>query len=328
MFDYNLNPNFSDDFNYPSLNRKDLMSLDTIKEKDFKKKGINRLISNRHWSMGLYNLDIDKSFPKRTDLYLNKIDFINKIDDIEKASPKKEKHYVKPNFSLNVRDIEKAYPKKERQFHGKIYKENNNINGNNKFIPNKVYQRPNYENNRYNIKNEMNKNSNEINPKRNIFNLMSNNNINMNNYSRNNNLTKSLDTLKVMQSQKNYKDTIHDIFNHYPEYNNNIPQEKDFYYLNHNPDLFLGIPNKDNRLDIIMDKSNKYLYNNSSEKLSYLDKNKINFKNLMIKPNSVKISKQIPSEFKNQGLESLYKELESYKPRTYEQNMDLFTQNY
>ena len=37
MFDYNLNPNFSDDFNYPSLNRKDLMSLDTIKEKDFKK---------------------------------------------------------------------------------------------------------------------------------------------------------------------------------------------------------------------------------------------------------------------------------------------------
>ena len=48
----------------------------------------------------------------------------------------------------------------------------------------------------------------------------------------------------------------------------------------------------------------------------------------MIKPNSVKISKQIPSEFKNQGLESLYKELESYKPRTYEQNMDLFTQNY
>ena len=326
MFEYKLNRDFTDDFNYPSLNRKDLMMLDTIKEKDFKKRGINRLISNRNWSMGLYNLDIDKSFPKRTDLYLNKIDFINKIDDIEKASPKKEKYYVKPNFSLNVRDIEKAYPKKERQFHGKIYKENNNINGNNKFIPNKVYQRPNYENNRYNNKNEMDKNSNEIN--QNIFNLMSNNNINMNNYKRKNNLTKSLDTLKVMQSQKNYKDTIHDIFNHYPEYNNNIPQEKDFYYLNHNPDLFLGIPNKDNRLDIIMDKSNKYLYNNSSEKLSYLDKNKINFKNLMIKPNSVKISKQIPSEFKNQGLESLYKELESYKPRTYEQNMDLFTQNY
>ena len=112
MFDYNLNPNFSDDFNYPSLNRKDLMSLDTIKEKDFKKKGINRLISNRHWSMGLYNLDIDKSYTKRTDLYLNKVDFINKIDDIEKASPKKEKIYIKPNFSLNVRDIEKAYPNK------------------------------------------------------------------------------------------------------------------------------------------------------------------------------------------------------------------------
>ena len=181
MFEYKLNRDFTDDFNYPSLNRKDLMMLDTIKEKDFKKRGINRIISNRNWSMGLYNLDIDKSFPKRTDLYLNKIDFINKIDDIEKASPKKEKHYVKPNFSLNVRDIEKAYPKKERQFHGKIYKENNNINGNNKFIPNKVYQRPNYENIRYNNKNEMNKNSDEIYPKRNIFNLMNNNINNINN---------------------------------------------------------------------------------------------------------------------------------------------------
>ncbi len=31
-------PNFRDDFNYPSLNRKDLMSLDTIKDKDFPKK--------------------------------------------------------------------------------------------------------------------------------------------------------------------------------------------------------------------------------------------------------------------------------------------------
>ncbi len=308
MFDYNLNPNFSDDFNYPSLNRKDLMSLDTIKEKDFKKKGINRLISNRHWSMGLYNLDIDKSYPKRTDLYLNKVDFINKIDDIEKASPKKEKIYIKPNFSLNVRDIEKAYPKKERQFHGKIYKENNNsknnINNNNinsyKFIPNKVYQRPYYENNKYN---------------------------NNSNYKRKNILTKSLDTLKVLQSQKNYKDTIHDIFNHYPEYPNNLP-EKDFYYLNHNHELFLGIPNKDNRLDVVMDKSNKYSSYNFSEKLNYLDNNKNNLKNIMIKPNSVKISKQIPQEFKNQGLEQLYKELDSYKPRTYEQNMDLFTQNY
>ena len=36
--EYKTKPNYENDFNYPSLNRKDLMSLDTIKEKDFKKK--------------------------------------------------------------------------------------------------------------------------------------------------------------------------------------------------------------------------------------------------------------------------------------------------
>jgi len=325
MDEYKSKPDFSDDFNYPSLNRKDLMILDTIKEKDFKRKGINRLISNRDWSMGLYNLDIDKSFPKRRDRYLNKIDFINKIDDIEKARPNKEKRLNKPNFSLNVRDIEKAYPRKERQFHGKIHNENN---VDNKYNLNKVYQRPINENIRYNH-NEINK-SNDFYYKRNIFDFpKNNNNFKRNNYSslKTQNLTKSLDTLKVLQSQKNYKDTIHDIFNHYPKYPN-IPQNKDFYYLNHNHDLFQGIPNKDNRLDMMMDKSNKYLSYDFSEKLNYLENNKKNFKNIMIKPNSVKINKQIPVEFKNQGLEKLYKELDSYKPRTYEQNMDLFTQNY
>ena len=325
MDEYNSKPDFSDDFNYPSLNRKDLMILDTIKEKDFKRKGINRLISNRDWSMGLYNLDIDKSFPKRRDRYLNKIDFINKIDDIEKARPNKEKRYNKPNFSLNVRDIEKAYPRKERQFHGKIHNENN-VDDN--YNLNKVYQRPINKNIRYN-NNEINK-SNDFYYKRNIFDFPKNNsNFKRNNYSslKTQNLTKSLDTLKVLQSQKNYKDTIHDIFNHYPKYPN-IPQNKDFYYLNHNHDLFEGIPNKDNRLDMMMDKSNKYLSYDFSEKLNYLENNKKNFKNIMIKPNSVKINKQIPVEFKNQGLEKLYKELDSYKPRTYEQNMDSFTQNY
>ena len=323
MADYNINHDYSDDFNYPSLNRKDLMILDTIKEKDFKKKGINRLISNRDWSLGLYNLDIDKSFPKRRDKYLNKVDFINKIDDIEKARPNKEKYYKKPNFSLNVRDIEKAYPKKERQFHRKIF--NNNINNNYKLTPNKIYQRPSYENIRYNNNKEINKN-NELYYKRNIFDFMKNNNSSINSKRNNQNL-RSLDTLKVLQSQKNYKDTIHDIFNHYPEYPNNAPN-KEFYYLNHNHDLFQGIPNKDNRLDKIMDKSNKYLSYDFSEKLNYLENSKKTFKNIMIKPNAVKISKQIPVEFKNQGLEKLYKELDSYKPRTYEQNMDLFTQNY
>ena len=35
-----------------------------------------------------------------------------------------------------------------------------------------------------------------------------------------------------------------------------------------------------------------------------------------------------PLEFKNQGLEHLYKELDNYKTKTYEQYLDAFTHNY
>ena len=335
---YLAKPDYNNDFNYPSLNRKDLMSLDTIKEKDFKKRGINRLISNRGWSMGLYNRDIDKSFPKRRDLYLNKIDFINKIDDIEKARPNKERIFNKPNFSLNVRDIEKAYPKKERQFHGKIYNEN-------KSEINEIYK-PKNENNRYiklvsnNYEKNYNMDENGNNGifKRNIFNLSNYidtvNIKNKINRRKNNSLkikshnTKSLDTLGVLQSQKNYKDTIHDIFNHYPNYIKKFESNRDFYYLNHNHDLHLGEQNKNNRLDVLMDKSNKYILYDYERKINILDKNTKNIKSMLLKPNLIKINRQIPIEFKNQGLEKLYKELDDYKPRTYEQSMDLFTKNY
>jgi len=341
MADYYIKPDYNNDFNYPSLNRKDLMSLDTLKEKDFKKRGINRLISNRDWSMGLYNRDIDKSFPKRRDLYLNKIDFINKIDDIEKARPNKEKIYHKPNFSLNVRDIEKAYPKKERQFHGKIYNENKNVLN--------PVQKPKYqkfENNRYlklipnNYENNINIHKNntlerdEPYFRRNIFNLS--NGIDKLNRKKNDLVqmksfqTKSLDTLGVLQSQKNYKDTINDIFNHYPDYPKKFENNKDFYYLNHNHDLYLGELNKNNRLDVIMDKTNKYMSNDFDRKINILDNNcnRIKKRDFIIKPNLIKRNRQIPIEFKNQGLEKLYKELDDYKPRTYEQSMDIFTKNY
>ena len=335
---YLAKPDYNNDFNYPSLNRKDLMSLDTIKEKDFKKRGINRLLSNRDWSMGLYNRDIDKSFPKRRDLYLNKIDFINKIDDIEKARPNKERLFNKPNFSLNVRDIEKAYPKKERQFHGKIYNEN-------KSEVNEIYK-PKNENNRYiklvsnNYEKNYNIDENNNNGifKRNIFNLSNYidtvNIKNKINRRKNNSLkikshnTKSLDTLGVLQSQKNYKDTIHDIFNHYPNYIKKFESNRDFYYLNHNHDLHLGEQNKNNRLDVLMDKSNKYMPYDYERKINILDKNTKNIRSMLLKPNLIKINRQIPIEFKNQGLEKLYKELDDYKPRTYEQSMDLFTKNY
>lgn len=341
--EYDIKPNYENDFNYPSLNRKDLMSLDTIKEKDFKKKGINRLISNRDWSMGLYNLDIDKSFPKRRDLYLNKIDFINKLDDIEKARPSKEKIYNKPNFSLNVRDIEKAYPKKDRRFISNN-RYNNNVNKINLNLNNKRYESNSYkEVNKNEINNNTNSNINnsEIHYSRNIFNNNNEfikkyyNRYKVNNNKRNNlssissisqNIIKPLDTLHMLQSQKNYKDTIHDVFNNYPKFINDN-ENKDNYFLNHDHDLFVGTPNKNKRLDIMMNKSNKYLCYDIKEKMDFVD-NKRNFKGIMDQNNSVKISRKIPNEFKKQGLENLYKELDNYKPRTYEQNMDMFTHNY
>ena len=63
-------------------------------------------------------------------------------------------------------------------------------------------------------------------------------------------------------------------------------------------------------------------------KINILDKNTKNIRSMLLKPNLMKINRQIPIEFKNQGLEKLYKELDDYKPRTYEQSMDLFTKNY
>ena len=107
-----IQPDYKNDFNYPSLKRKDLMYLDTINSRDSTIRKINRINSNRDWSTNLYNLDIEKTVPTRRNVFTNKVDFINKIDDIEKARPNKEVILDKPNFNLNIRDIEKAYPKK------------------------------------------------------------------------------------------------------------------------------------------------------------------------------------------------------------------------
>ena len=111
-----ITPDYNNDFNYPPFSRKDLMYLDTINQRDFPIRKINQINSKRDWSTNLYNLDIEKSAPYRSNIFTNKIDFINKIDDIEFAQPKKEKILNKPNFILNVRDIEKAYPKKDKPF--------------------------------------------------------------------------------------------------------------------------------------------------------------------------------------------------------------------
>ena len=93
-----LSSNNYSDFNYPSLSRKDLMSLDTIKPYDFPKRKIGKINTKRDWSTNLYNLDIEKSVANKIKLLNNKIDFINKLDDIEKSQPKKERLLKKPDF--------------------------------------------------------------------------------------------------------------------------------------------------------------------------------------------------------------------------------------
>ena len=350
MYYYSLEPNFRNDFHYPSLNRKDLMSLDTIKERDFPRKKINQINSNRKWSQNLYNLDIDKSYPKRTDIYLNKIDFVNKIDDIEKARPNKEKILNKPNFILNVRDIEKAYPKKDKQFsifnriNSKI---NNDINKENykqiNFNDSSNNRYNNFENNNYNnLRNNSNINNNIYNNNKNNDNgeIMKQDDKNISDkYNRIGNffqkryfsnsakniMTIPLDANNIIKNQKGYKDTIHDAFNNYPKYLNDSKPTN--FLLNHHHDLVIGTPNKNNRLDIMMNKSNKLLSYDFSSKIN-LNENKKNKFDFMNTPDSVKINRKIPIEFKNQGLERLYKELDNYKPRTYEQHLDLFTHNY
>ena len=191
MHEY-LEPNFRDDFNYPSLNRRDLMSLDTIKEKDFPRKKINQINSKRNWSINLYNLDIDKSYPRKRDVYLNKVDFVNKIDDIEKARPAKERILNKPDYLFNVRDIEKAYPRKERQFHGKNYF--NNKNTENKILTpqyplqnnyNRIFNNNNLVNNNENYKGQISNYS--LNDRYKYNDLLYKNEYNNNNYNNTNN---------------------------------------------------------------------------------------------------------------------------------------------
>lgn len=47
-----------EDYNYRSLNRKDLMSLSTINNNDLNIKKFKQLDTKRDWSINLYNMDI------------------------------------------------------------------------------------------------------------------------------------------------------------------------------------------------------------------------------------------------------------------------------
>ena len=171
---------------------------------------------------------------------------------------------------INQKNLEKEYPKKGNnlnikkynslenklllpQYHMKISSNNKNesysklYNINIQNTNNRYFEKKNniYYNNRYNK--EINKNSNKDT-------YFSNDKIySYDNYKKKNDSTKPLDIIHVMQSQKDYKDTINDIFNNYPEYiNDSMPKN---YLLNHYHDLTIGNSNKKRRLDFFLDKS-------------------------------------------------------------------------
>lgn len=96
------------DYNYPSLNRKDLYDLSNINDKSHQFKKLN---TNRDWSLNLYNLDIEGSSPKKFGYFSNKEDFTNKNSDIEKSSPKNYYPNInKKSFNLTNDDIEFSSP--------------------------------------------------------------------------------------------------------------------------------------------------------------------------------------------------------------------------
>ena len=99
------------DYSLPTLSKKDTMSLSTINSNDAKIRPFKKMDTQRDWSINLYNLDIERSCPKRFGVFTNKVDFINKVDDIERTNPK-ILHYKldKPEYNLSNADIEKSSP--------------------------------------------------------------------------------------------------------------------------------------------------------------------------------------------------------------------------
>ena len=96
------------DFNYPSLNRKDLLDVKSINNKS---SNFKKLDTNRDWTLNLYNLDIEGSCPRKFAYFLNKDEFINKNNDIEKSSTKDYYKYInKISFNLTNDDIELSKP--------------------------------------------------------------------------------------------------------------------------------------------------------------------------------------------------------------------------
>ena len=87
------------------------MYLSTINKNDAIIRPFKKMVTQRDWSANLYNLDIESSMPRRFGVFTNKVDFINKVDDIDRTNPK-ILHYPlnKPEYNLTNKDIEKSSP--------------------------------------------------------------------------------------------------------------------------------------------------------------------------------------------------------------------------
>ena len=99
------------DYSIPTIPKGNTMYLSTINKNDALIRPFKKMVTQRDWSTNLYNLDIESSMPRRFGVFTNKVDFINKVDDIERTNPK-ILHYPlnKPEFNLTNKDIEKSSP--------------------------------------------------------------------------------------------------------------------------------------------------------------------------------------------------------------------------
>lgn len=116
----------NDPFNYPALNRKDLMSLSTINQfKDGQKTTTKKFLSNRQTNNNLYTLDIEGIFPfyaysifqigAQPKLFgskaINKPDLQNYNADIEGTCPRQlHMQLEKPEYNLATDDIKGTKP--------------------------------------------------------------------------------------------------------------------------------------------------------------------------------------------------------------------------
>ena len=99
------------DYSIPSIPKGNTMYLSTINQNDAIIRPFKKMVTQRDWSANLYNLDIESSMPRRFGVFTNKVDFINKVDDIDRTNPK-ILHYPlnKPEYNLTNKDIEKSSP--------------------------------------------------------------------------------------------------------------------------------------------------------------------------------------------------------------------------